>query len=377
MNIAPIFYDSALQINTVQDGDEAIARYLKISPQILIINVQLGKTSGLDVINYIRNQALDTDIYILALGTENDLPQKIEALNLGANDFLLTPFVQEELTAKLNVAKRQLILNNQLHKAYERIAREIDTVASLQNKLLPKEEMSEDKIMVRSFYIPSGKASGDYYDFFPLQDDIIRVVIADVSGHGSRAAFLMAVVRSIVRSSEYHPFALEEIFTLVNNQLCDIIGDERDFVTIFAADIDLKRKTLRYINAGHCPGLLGNTRTGKTEPLETTTTILGFFPIDFSAQELDISEDNALFLFTDGYYEWDVNPGEMLGLEHFLDVSSSLFSKDNFFLESLEEKLTAQLEIKPSFPDDRSALWVRWKYEDPKNFQGPSNQSGC
>ena len=354
-----ILQDMDIQLRTAAHGEEAIERYLSFQPDVLILDLNLPSMQGTDVIKYIRNQANDSEVYILSLTSEDDVDKRTQALNVGANDFLLKPFATEEIKARINVAKRQIRLNKQLRSAYQRISSEIDTVASLQEKLLPRESVSVPGLNVQAVYHPSGRASGDYYDFFPIDDHVLRAVIADVSGHGARAAFLMAIVRALIRTTDSYYLSLADAMDLVNQQLCEIIGNERDFVTLFAADVDIENKVLSYINAGQSPGVL--TDSGSSyDILEPTNTVLGFFDLDFSAREIDISDKSGLFLFTDGYYEWEIIPNEQYGLESFLELISDLLKRGDFNIEELEQELMRDKEFKPSFRDDRSAVWIRW-----------------
>lgn len=354
-----ILHQESYQLFLAENGEQAVHSYLMHKPEIILLDLNLPGINGLEVIDYIRNQANDSDIYIISITSEDDPDKKSQALNLGANDFLLKPFAAEELIAKLNVAKRQLRLNRQLRQAYQRIAKEIDTVAYLQVKLLPKECVSRKDISVQTMYRPSGRASGDYYDFFPIDQDTLRVVIADVSGHGARAAFLMAMVRALIRSSESHFFNLAQTLHMVNKQLCELIGNEPDFVTLFAADVNIKAGRLTYINAGHCPGIL-STSAQDCQLLEPTTTILGFFNLDFQPRQLEITNNNALLLFTDGFYEWDVAPGIQYGLENFVSLASDFICRTDFNLPELEKHMMQDMDFRPSFRDDRSALLIRW-----------------
>jgi sigma-B regulation protein RsbU (phosphoserine phosphatase) len=354
-----ILHQESYQLFLAENGEQAVHKYLWHTPEITLLDLNLPGLNGLEVIDYIRNQANDSEIYIISITSEDDPDKKSQALNLGANDFLLKPFAAEELKARLNVAKRQLRLNSQLRQAYQRIAKEIDTVASLQVKLLPKECVSRKDITVQTLYRPSGRASGDYYDFFPINEHTLRVVIADVSGHGARAAFLMAMVRALIRSSESHFFSLAQTMHLVNKQLCEIIGSEPDFVTLFAADVNNQDQTLTYLNAGHCPGIL-STKAHECRLLEPTNTILGFFDLEFKPSQIQITGNNTLLLFTDGFYEWDVSPGVQYGLQSFISLASNLICREDFNLPELEQHMVQGMDFKPSFRDDRSALLIRW-----------------
>ena len=374
-NLGTIFEPGQFQLLTAETGEEALDLYTGHEPDIIILDLNLPDMSGSEIITYVRDQAHDSDAYIITLTPEDHLQARTKALNIGANDYLLKTFNLEEFRARMNVAKRQVLLNKQLRHAFERIASEIDTVASLQNKLLPKECLWMQNASIQSVYHLSGRASGDYYDFFPLDDSTIRAVIADVSGHGARAAFLMAIVRALIKTTQRFYLDLTQTLELVNKQLIEIIGDESDFITLFAADVDTKNNTLTYINAGHCPGILSKT-FADTDLLEPTSTILGFFDLDFSPRQVDISDRCGLFLFTDGFYEWEVSPGQFYGLDNFLSLVKECMCKEEFNLQDMEQTMIQGLDFKPAFRDDRTALWIKWGHPARRVFRNRADPEG-
>jgi sigma-B regulation protein RsbU (phosphoserine phosphatase) len=364
------------ELELAEDGYEAVRKYGLFEPQILLLDLNLPGFSGLEVIKHVRNKARDFDLYVITLTSRDDTELKNKALNLGANDFLLKPFGRDDLFARINVATRHLRLNRQLRLAYQQISQEIDNVAYLQKKLLPEGCVWKSDVSVQCIYHPSGRASGDYYDYFPLNEHTLRLVIADVSGSGGRAAFLMGIVRALIRSTQSYFLNLVETINLVNKQFLEIIGEEPDFVTLFAADIDTRNKTLTYINAGHCPGILcRNDR--EVELLHPTTTVLGFFELGLFPKVQDISDKWGLLLFTDGYYEWEVSPHRIFGLESFLDLASELICEHHFHLDDVEAKLTENLKGKPVFRDDRSALLINWEPVVTRFFRRRARTTEC
>ena len=354
-----LFAPQGLEVALAYLGEEVLETYLRSRPDILILDMEFAYSFGLEVMDYIRGTLEDSDLYILALTGESEEASSSEALRRGANDILLRPFSRQELWARLSMARRQQRLNRQLRSAYRRITGEISTVASLQYSLLPKGEIRTPEVFAQGVYRPSGHASGDYYDYFFLDNHLLRVVMADVSGHGARAAFLMAVVRAITRTSEHHEMELDETVRLVNSQLCEIIGRERDFVAMFCADLEVRKKRLRYINAGLPPGMLFGPAGGE-RLLYPTHTILGFFDLEFAGQEVDLSPYQGLCLFTDGYYEWEQAPGRIYGLQNFLDLLREVLPGQDFTLDCLERELGLERGLSPSSRDDRSAVLVRW-----------------
>ncbi|WP_457572098.1 PP2C family protein-serine/threonine phosphatase [Desulfovulcanus sp.] len=339
------------------DGEEAIDKFLTFSPEIILLDLQMPKMSGLEVIDYIRNKANDNDVFILVLTGEDAPKIKVKALNLGANDFLAKPFSKEELIARMGVAERQVYLLFRLHKAYERMAQEINMVADLQKRLLPRSCFSFPGVNLQSLYIPSGMACGDYFDYFAVKQDVLRFVVADVSGHGARAAFIMAMVRTLFYMSKQYYMSLSESVWLINEHLCQVVGEEADFVTLFACDLDLTQKKIEYVNAGHCPGLV-KIDGQKIMRLESFLPALGFFPLEIEHKDIHFSQSAGVFLFTDGFYEWEVASKKILGLEDFLQLAEKLLASEKFYLQEIKDRLDTMPELSPVYRDDLTALWV-------------------
>ncbi len=345
-------------IQTAGDGQEAIERYASFAPDVILLDVVMPVADGYQVIKHIRKAINDQDTFILMLTAEESQQSKLKALNLGANDFLYKPFDRTELLARIGVAERQVRLTRKLRSHMERIQTELELVALLQSKLLPHQSPYFQGVSVQNLYRPSGQASGDYFDYFLVDSKTLRIVIADVSGHGARAAFLMAIVRTLFRITETDYKGLDATLALVNHHLNQIIGNESDFVTAFAADIDLQNNCLYYLNCGHPPGLL-RLPGDKFVALKTQTTLLGFFEQNFSQERVDFPNGSELFLFTDGFYEWQPVPGTYLDLDGFWELAKKAMMQPGNLLENVMRDLSAISHSIPKFKDDLTALWVK------------------
>jgi sigma-B regulation protein RsbU (phosphoserine phosphatase) len=350
------FLGARYELRSAEDGAEGIRLYEEFRPDIVLLDINMPVVDGFGVIEHIRNAARDTDAFILMLTAAAEATLKPRALNLGANDFLLKPFDRTELMARVGVAERQVMLTRNLRATAGRLRREIAQVGQLQATLLPTSFPEFEGLRVESLYMPSGQASGDYYDVFPA-GGVCRVVIADVSGHGARAAFIMAIVRTLfrLRGPRYQDIAAT--VDTINEQLREVIGAESDFVTLFAADIDLTGNSMEYVNAGHCPGLLHHA-DGRVESLGPDAPVLGFFDMAIKARSVKLTPGCQLFLFTDGFYEWATAGGEHLGAERFWEMAASNFTGRGPFLDRLMERLRGVADGTPRFRDDLTALWM-------------------
>ncbi len=345
-------------VQSAPDGLVGMERYGSFAPEVVLLDINMPKADGYQVIEHIRQERGDQDTFIIMLTAEESQDSKLKALNLGANDFLSKPFDRTELLARIRVAERQVRLTRQLRSHMEKVQKELELVALLQSKLLPHESPYFRGVRVQSLYRPSGQASGDYFDFFPINGNGIRVVMADVSGHGARAAFLMAIVRTLFRTTETLYLPLDRTMALVNNHLTQIIGQETDFVTVFAADLNFEQGSLRYLNCGHAPGML-RLPDGSVRELPAQTSILGFFELEFQEEEVAFPLGSQLFLFTDGFYEWEPEPGSILDLDRFWNLAQTAMNKGGDFLEDLMSELSALSTTIPRFKDDLTALWIK------------------
>ncbi|BFR48661.1 PP2C family protein-serine/threonine phosphatase [Nitratidesulfovibrio sp. HK-II] len=334
----------------------------------------------LDLVRAIRAERGDEDVFLIVLTEPEDHDLRNEALALGANDALRLPLEPPELDARVAVGARQARMARRLRSYSDRLSREMARVAELQMRLLPSSSPYLPGLHVESLYRPSGDASGDYFDYFLLPQrtgngtsgsngPVLRVVIADVSGHGARAAFLMSIVRTLVRAQNdgaaarqadgMPPQPLTETVHRINRHLVDIIGGEPDFVTLFAGDIDFSTGTLEYVNAGHCPALLRDG-AGGVDRLPSNAPLLGFFSADFTAERRPFPPGSQLLLFTDGLHDWTVHGGARLGPERFLALTEPCLRAGRDVLAAMEAALhDAAGGAPPPFRDDVTALWIR------------------
>src|SRR5439155_17506677 len=106
-----------------------------------------------------------------------------------------------------------------VRKAYQALDREMKIVGDIQKSLLPAELPWIDTLDLAAHYQPARRAGGDYYDFFPLPDGKWGIFIADVSGHGTPAAVLMAVTHCIAHTHPGPPMPPGNVLAYLNHHL--------------------------------------------------------------------------------------------------------------------------------------------------------------
>jgi sigma-B regulation protein RsbU (phosphoserine phosphatase) len=120
-------------------------------------------------------------------------------------------------------ATHNLVLTDQLRDAYDMVDRELKVVADIQQSLLPKEMPRIESLDLAAAYRTSHRAGGDYYDFFPLRDGRWGILIADVSGHGTPAAVVMAITHSIAHLYPVRSIDPGQMLDFVNRDLLCVL----------------------------------------------------------------------------------------------------------------------------------------------------------
>jgi sigma-B regulation protein RsbU (phosphoserine phosphatase) len=134
----------------------------------------------------------------------------------------------------------------------KRLEEELRIAHEIQMSLLPQGPLLMAGLSVTALCVPAREVGGDYYDFLPLDDHRVGVLIADVSGKGTSAALYMAELKGLVLSlSEIH--TSPRTMLIAANRIIAQHLDARSFITMTYAVIDMRARTMTYARAGHTP----------------------------------------------------------------------------------------------------------------------------
>lgn len=199
-----------------------------------------------------------------------------------------------------------LVLREELRHAYEVVERELKVVADIQRSLLPQVLPTIPRLELGAHYQTSRWAGGDYYDFFPLPDGRWGLLIADVSGHGTPAAVMMAITHSLAHGLPGPPEPPGLLLQHINRELCRryAAGNE-GFVTGFYGIFDPSSLTFSYACAGHNPPRLRRCGSPAVAALDAVGgPPLGLFDaIEYDQATVELRPDDTLAFYTDGITE--------------------------------------------------------------------------
>ncbi len=202
----------------------------------------------------------------------------------------------------------------------EREKAEIRIAAEIQRTFLPEKEPGSEKFGIAARTLPAQEVGGDFYDFIPLDDSTIGLVIADVAGKGVPAALFMALSRSILRAVATAGRGAGETVG-ESNDLIAADASAGMFVTLFYAILDQSTGELAYVNAGHNPPLHYSRDTGRIQTLSPTGMALGVLPENiYTVGNISLCPGDVLVLYTDGVTEAFNPHGEEFGDDRLMNL---------------------------------------------------------
>jgi sigma-B regulation protein RsbU (phosphoserine phosphatase) len=283
----------------------------------------------------------------------------------GEQDIKMSPVIKhmkfiQTITNVLVVA----IQNRKLQEEglrQERVKKELELAAEMQAILLPQSLPKNGSFEVSAFYRAHQQVGGDYYDFLELNDNEVMFCMADVSGKGVSAAFLMANFQAYLRSIfAYRNGDLVEIVRELNNRVMQTAMGEK-YITLFLAVYRKSTRMLNYVNCGHNPPVLAD-RNGYTHQLKHGTIGLGMFEelpkiVD---GEIKIDHGSIIVCFTDGLVETENANNEDYGTERLEKLMLSFFNDSTSDLNDVILQSLNEFKGDAPYHDDLAILSCRF-----------------
>jgi serine phosphatase RsbU (regulator of sigma subunit) len=249
------------------------------------------------------------------------------------------------------IARQRNRLVAEVRRQRDEYEHDLYLASQVQRQVLPKPPVCAS-LEIGAAMQTATLLGGDYYDFFQISDEVVDVVIADVSGHGAAASLLMPslAVALRLRAKELDgPAAIIKDLDRVFRQ----ITSTATFVTMFYARFDQARKTLEYANGGHNPPLLIRTKTNEAMELEAGGPILGILKDpQYSNTVVALNQGDILTLFTDGVTEQENDAGDEFSTGRLKEVVLSREAEPaSALVASITEAVSTFAGTKPQVDD--------------------------
>jgi sigma-B regulation protein RsbU (phosphoserine phosphatase) len=319
------------------DGKQALDLVRRQHFDLVLLDVMMAGLSGLDVLKCLRVSHGATELPVIMTTARGQSEDIVEALKLGANDYVTKPIdypvllarIQTQLSLKhavqrvvrleQNLTQRNEELqaaNGKLWTANARMKRDLEAAARIQEAFLPPELPQLLGVPFAWTFRPCEQLAGDMLNIFPLDDEHLALYLLDVSGHGVVAA-LLSVTLSHVLSPRHDPssFLIQagdgpagerlvgpaEVANLLNHRFPWEPATEQYFTLVYGI-LNVRTGDFRFTSAGH-PAPVYLPRQGPAVLLEKPALPIGVGPGGYQEQTLRLQPGDRLYLYSDGLIE--------------------------------------------------------------------------
>jgi serine phosphatase RsbU (regulator of sigma subunit) len=314
--------DSGFTMLEANDGPSGIEIFRHEHPDVVLCDLRLPGMDGLEVLSTITAESPETPVIVVS--GVSLLDYAVQALKRGAWDYVTKPIHD---MAVLESAVRRVIehadllrqnreyrehleaLNQELTQTLKQLQEDEEAGRRIQFQLLPEDNRSFGNYTFRRRLYPSMYLSGDFVDYFTIDDRHIGFYIADVSGHGAASAFVTVMLNTLVvqyrdalwQSGDATILHPQQTLQRLNRDICRQNLDKH--LTLFYGVIDLEQNNMRYSNGGQFPyPLLYDGQD--IRKLECRGRPIGLFEdAEFKVRQCDLPRECVLVLVSDGILE--------------------------------------------------------------------------
>ncbi|MBN2807940.1 MAG: SpoIIE family protein phosphatase [Deltaproteobacteria bacterium] len=330
------------EVTAAEDGREAWNIFQKEHFPMVITDWMMPEMDGLELLRRIRACERPGYVYTILLTARTEKEDILAGMESGADDFVTKPFDKDELMARLKVGLRITDLerdlaqrNHDLEKINQRMRRDLEAAAKIQQALLPTQLPNCDTVNFAWKYVPCDELAGDTLNLFHLDEKHIGLYLLDVSGHGVPAALLSVNLSRILNPNPEQSNLLKEHtpnspgYQLVQpedvanrlNQRFPLDSSTEQYFTIQYAQLNLESNLLTFISAGHPPMILIRA-DGNNQAIQIRSMPIGFMigvGKVYKEQTLELQKGDRLYFYSDGIIEAMNSEREQYGIERLTE----------------------------------------------------------
>jgi sigma-B regulation protein RsbU (phosphoserine phosphatase) len=359
-------------VRTAENGQQALDLIEKESFDVVLLDIMMPGISGIEVLKRLRESYSAADLPIIMATAKSESEDIVEALKLGANDYVTKPLNFPVVLARVGT---QLLLKNSqdaLKSAHDRMKNDLDAAAEIQQMLLPHNLPEMDSLAIAWKFYPCDELAGDFLNIFQLSENEIGIYIVDVMGHGVPAALLSFSVSrnlsplggpdSIVLNSGDTQSAVSPVEVLNKlNTLYPFETNKDRFFTMLYGVLDIRDNQFRYASAGH-PGPLIVSSEQSAQEISGKGFPVGLVDKpDYEETKITLKPGDRMYLYSDGFIEEMNKDGKHFDMNRFQESIKGNYS---FTLDkSIEHTVNAIMSWHGSenFSDDLSIIGVEIK----------------
>ncbi len=316
------------KVLTAENGAIGINMAHEHRPGLIILDMMMPEMDGNEVCAQLQSSDKTRGIPILILTAKENMETKLEALKLGAVDYITKPFEMSELTARISSQFKIQNLYKEVQQYAQKMEADLEVARQVQKSILPHRIPYLEGVSLAAIYTATEMVGGDYYDIIQRDASSLSLLVSDVSGHGIPAAFITAMAKISFKNALKKEKALHEVLEEINSEFHEIIRTEH-YLTAFLCNYDIETRHFSYSKAGHINQLLYRSKKGKCEELETEGFFIGTFDKGhYETKSAQLDQGDILVLFTDGLVECKNTQSQHYGIERLKSIIEQNYQLD-------------------------------------------------
>jgi serine phosphatase RsbU (regulator of sigma subunit) len=335
------------------------------APDLILLDVMMPEMNGYEVCSHLKSADQTRDIPVIFLTGQTDIDDETKGFEVGAVDYIHKPFSPAVVQARVRTHLVLRGIREQLARQLQTIQGEMDTARKIQLSILPREMPVIKGLDMAARYVPMTAVAGDFYDFIPIDEHRIGILVADVSGHGMPAALISSMLKIALDGQAARALEPAQVLAGLNRVLCGKF--QGHFVTAIYVVVDTEKQRLLYAGAGHPPLIIRDHSAGETHDFVENGLFLGLFPeATYTAIELPFNVGDWGLLYTDGIPEMTDLLEEQFGLDRckeFLQDNCGLSAGK--FVDALLDKLSQWSEFASGREPEDDVTVLAFHFKDP------------
>jgi serine phosphatase RsbU (regulator of sigma subunit) len=284
------------------------------APDLILLDVMMPAMDGYEVCCHLKSADHTRDIPVIFLTGQTEIADETKGFAVGAVDYIHKPFSPAVVQARVHTHLVLRGIREQLAMQLQTIQGEMDTARQIQLSILPREIPAIKGLDMAARYLPMTSVAGDFYDFLPIDDHRIGILVADVSGHGMPAALIASMIKIALDGQTACATDPARVLAGLNHALCGKFKGH--FVTAVYVVVDTENQSLLYAGAGHPPLVIMDHAARQARHFTENGLFLGCFPqATYTAAEIPFKPGDWGVLYTDGILEITDPSDEQFGLD--------------------------------------------------------------
>jgi sigma-B regulation protein RsbU (phosphoserine phosphatase) len=304
-----------MDTDTAEDGNSGLEKILTGNYELVMLDIMMPDIDGIEVLKRVREFYSKSELPIIMATAKDEGSDLAEALSLGANDYVTKPLDFQVVRARVENVLGYTRAVAELTIANERMSRDLEAAARVQQSLLPDEQVDIDGAEFMWYYRPCDELAGDGLNLFRCDDEHVAMYVMDVSGHGVAASLLSVSVTHHLSQMIGSPDVDAQCALAGKNivspaWLASSLNTHfpmqsvgRHYFTLVYGVLNVKTRQFCFVSAGS-PGPLVVHADGTTEIHDVPAVPVGMFPdSEYEDTVIQLQAGDRLYLHSDGLYE--------------------------------------------------------------------------